>query len=102
MQLRFAEAGCTKDNCPSPKRTMTTGQRALWPVTDDDKGGKTWTSTSADQTCGPTPRPPQWSCAAPETWGLPLMLHGLLISVARLDLQIFAVGHSTGVAMQIA
>lgn len=29
------------------------------------------------------------------------MLHRLLISVARLDLQIFAVGHSTGVAMQI-
>jgi hypothetical protein len=42
---------------------------------------------------------------AVEPWGpgdLPLMLHGLLIGVARLELQIFAVGHWTGVTMQVA
>lgn len=49
--------------------------------------------------CGP--QIPNGAIAAPETWGL-VMLRRLLIGLARLDLQIFAVGHSTGVAMQTA
>lgn len=48
----------------------------------------------------PTGRGPERSHVAPDTWGL-LMLRRLLIGLARLDLQIFAVGHSTGVAVQI-
>lgn len=49
------------------------------------------------RTCGP--KIPQWSCVAPETWGL-LMLR-LLIGLARLDLQILRWATSPGVAMQI-
>lgn len=50
------------------------------------------------RTCGP--KIPQWSCVAPETWGL-LMLR-LLIGLARLDLcKFLRWATSPGVAMQI-